>query len=93
LRKTWRVNSLEFTIVDMIAHHFKHVRSDDEKVSPVQPGISLSHVVFGTGTDDQMELRNLYFVVRDAVKFLHQQADPKTAANAASSTKARSPQR
>ncbi len=76
LRKQWRKHSSEFTVIDMVAHHFKHVKSDDEKAA-TQPGkIPLSFVIFGrpgSNTDEQMELRNLYFVIRGAVRFLHQQ--------------------
>jgi hypothetical protein len=82
LGKEWGKKSWEFLIVDMVAHHFKHVKSDIEK-GPTLPGhIPLSFLVFGRtgpGTVDaggeQMELRNLSFVVRDAVKFLHTQAE------------------
>jgi len=31
LRRDWRRESLEFRIVDIVAHHFKHVRSDEER--------------------------------------------------------------
>ena len=31
LREEWRTQSLEFTLVDIIAHHFKHVQSNDRK--------------------------------------------------------------
>lgn len=74
--------SWEFLIVDMVAHHFKHVKSDIEKGPTLPEHIPLSFLVFGRagpGTVDaggeQMELRNLSFVVRDAVKFLHTQAE------------------
>jgi hypothetical protein len=30
LREKWRGESLEFTIIDMVTHHLKHVLSDDE---------------------------------------------------------------
>jgi len=93
LRKEWREKSLQFKIVDMIAHHFKHVRSDDEKHPPRYPGIPLSRIVFGAGTLNSyclntrafnqggMDLHNLHFIIQDAIKFLHQQAaqpEPKS---------------
>jgi hypothetical protein len=65
----------------MIAHKFKHVISDDEK-APVKKGrIPISSLVFGSGTFNPsgfntrqmkggIELRNLYFVVRDCIGFL-----------------------
>jgi len=86
LKKQWRGECIEFLIVDMVAHKFKHVISDDEK-SPTKKGhIPLSSLVFGRGTlnsspfntrafnEGGIELRNLYFVIRDCIKFLHQQA-------------------
>ena len=83
LKKDWHQLSPEFLIVDMVAHHFKHVKSDIEK-APNPPGfIPVSFLVFGAADSDEsagsdveerMETRNLYFVVLDAVKFLHEQA-------------------
>ena len=86
LRKRWKQGSVEFAIVDMIAHKMKHVVSDDEKHRPAT-GIPLSSLVFGFGTlntapsnvhgVDQggIDLHNLYFVIRDAIAFLRKQAD------------------
>src|SRR5271157_4425448 len=80
LRKEWGARSVEFRIVDMIAHKFKHVMSDDEKAPPQVGAISLSRLVFGKGTlnssafnttaigDGGIDLYNLYFVIRDAIK-------------------------
>lgn len=83
LKREWRKNCPEFAIVDMVAHHFKHVKSDDEKARPRMGKISLSFVIFGnpgSNTDEQMELRNLFYVIQRAVKFLHQQATRKARA-------------
>ena len=50
LRDRWRKRSFEFTVVDMVAHKFKHVISGDEK-APTKPGhIPLPQLVFGRGT-------------------------------------------
>jgi hypothetical protein len=80
-REQWRKKSREFLIVDMVAHHFKHIESNIEKAPTPPEHIPLSFLVFGrTGLGtvneggEQMELRNLFFVVRDAVKFVHQEA-------------------
>jgi len=80
LRKKRKKQSLEFFIVDMVAHHFKHVRSNDER--PISGrGLPLSSLVFRKsgrdtrGLDDYMDFHNLYFVIRDAIKFVRQQAD------------------
>ena len=75
LRKKWREQSLDFLIVDMVAHHFKHVRSDDEKASPTNPGIPLSSIVFrGPYKGGSLDTRILLFVARDAIRFVRQQA-------------------
>jgi hypothetical protein len=50
LKKKWRDESFEFVIVDMVAHHFKHVISDDEKAPTPSGNIPLSTLVFGDGT-------------------------------------------
>jgi hypothetical protein len=86
LKKKWRSECFSFVIIDMVAHHFKHVISDDEK-SPVPKGrIPLSATVFGHGTfnsapfntlafnEGGIDLHNLYFVIRDAITFLRQKA-------------------
>jgi hypothetical protein len=81
LKKKWREQSLEFLIVDMVAHHFKHVRSSDERPISDGRGIPLSSLVFRKsglntrGLDDYMDFHNLYFVIRDAIKFVRQQAE------------------
>jgi hypothetical protein len=70
----------------MVAHKLKHVVSDAEK-EPVKPGrIPLSLLVFGKGVlgtegfntsiigEGGLDLHNLHFINRDAIKFLHEQA-------------------
>lgn len=86
LKKKWRSQSFEFIIVDMIAHKFKHVISDDEKAPTPQGHIPMTWLVFGRGTYNSgayntrsfnaggIDLHNLYFVIRDLIKFLRQQA-------------------
>jgi hypothetical protein len=86
LKKMWRKESLEFLIVDMVAHKFKHVISDDEK-APIPKGyIPLSNLVFGHGTlnsaplntiapnEGGIDLYHLHFVTRDAITFLREKA-------------------
>lgn len=70
----WGSESFEFKLVDVVAHHFKHVRSDDEKIGPLRGGIPIAFVLGFNETGDEMELRNFFFVLRDAIKFLHQKA-------------------
>jgi len=82
MRKAWGKESMEFLIVDHVAHDFKHVKSEDER--RVTRGLPLSHAIYGgmgfnthtlNDTGQITALRNLTFVVRDAVKFLHKKAD------------------
>jgi hypothetical protein len=73
LRKTWSKKSIEFAIVDTIAHHFKHVTSGDDKID--RPGIPMSSVLGLSDTNENMDFHNIYFAIRDSVKFLREQAD------------------
>ena len=68
LRKQWCKQSIEFLVVDMFAHRLKHVRSNDERRVSNKPGLPLSCLV------DSMDFHNLYFAMRDAIKFVRQQA-------------------
>ena len=74
LRQQWSKESLEFKLVDVIAHHFKHVKSSDEKVPACRPGIPIGHALGFNEAGDTMDLRNLYFVIRDSVRFVHRKA-------------------
>jgi hypothetical protein len=76
IRKIWR-ETIEFTIVDVVAHHFKHVKSSDEKIPADRPGLPISYALGFKDEGDELELHHLYFLMRDAIKFLHQQAAPK----------------
>src|SRR5271156_388311 len=71
LLKEWRKQSPDFKLVEIVANHFKHVKSSDEKVSG--PGIPISFALGLSDSAETMELRNFFFVMRDAIKFLHQQ--------------------
>jgi hypothetical protein len=74
LLREWRKKSLEFKLVEIVANHFKHVKASDEKVT--RPGIPISFALGSSDSGETMELRNFSFVMRDAIKFLHQQAKP-----------------
>lgn len=86
LRQQWKKASVQFAIVDMIAHKVKHVVSDDEKRLPASD-IPLSRLVFGFGTlntyalntvalnQGGIDLHNLLYVIRDAITFLRKQAE------------------
>lgn len=69
LRKAWGDQSIEFLVVDMFAHHLKHVKSSHEKRVSDKPGLPLSYLV------ESIDFHNLYFAVRDAIKFIRQQAE------------------
>lgn len=73
-RQIWANESLEFKLVDVIAHHFKHVLSNDERNLGNRPGISIGLVLGFSEAGDKMDLRNLYYVIRDAVRFVHRKA-------------------
>jgi hypothetical protein len=74
LRQDWGRESLEFKLVDILAHHFKHVQSSDEKIPVTRPGIPIWIVLGFDEAGEGMDLRNLYFVIRDAVRFVHKKA-------------------
>jgi hypothetical protein len=74
LRQLWWTESLEFKLVDVIAHHFKHVKSSDERIPALRPGLPIGLALGFNEAGDQMDLRNLYFVIRDAVRFVHRKA-------------------
>jgi hypothetical protein len=76
-RKEWGDASLEFKWVDRAAHHFKHVECDDERAPASNPpGLPLSRVLAfdEPGLCHEMALRNFYFVMTKAIKFLREQA-------------------
>ncbi len=74
LRQVWRKESLEFGLIDIIAHHFKHVQSSDEKIPPTRPGLPIRLALGFDEAGETMDLRNIYFVIRDAVRFVHRKA-------------------
>ena len=74
LRQVWCRESLEFKLVDILAHHFMHVQSNDEKIPATRPGIPIGIVLGFDEAGEGVDLRNLYFVIRDAVRFVHKKA-------------------
>lgn len=74
LRQDWCKESLEFKLVDILAHHFKHVKSNDEKTAPTRPGIPIVRVLGFDDAGEEMDLRHLYLIIRDAVRFVHKKA-------------------
>ena len=81
LRQVWGRESMEFKLVDIVAHDFKHIHASDRKGAPSTIPLSFAlygHIGLGThmlGDTGQIEmLRHLTFIVRDALKFVHAQA-------------------
>lgn len=76
LRQEWGQESMEYAMVDIIAHHFKHVKSNDERIPPnTRPGIPIRYALgFDAAGGEEMDLRNIYFLIRDAVRFVHKKA-------------------
>lgn len=75
LREKWGRESMEFKLVDILAHHFKHVQSYAERNIPAtRPGIPIRLALGFDEAGEDMDLRNLYFVIRDAVRFVHKKA-------------------
>jgi hypothetical protein len=81
LKKEWRKLSPAFAMVEVMALDLKHVKSKHHGPVPnrIPIGFALlgsmgfnTHVFNDTGRHES--LRNLRFLVQDAVKFLHQQA-------------------
>ncbi len=82
LRQVWGRQSMEFKLVDIVAHDFKHIRASERGVPAGRMPISRAlygHAPFNTATFNdtgQVEsLRHLTFIVLDAVKFIQVQAD------------------
>jgi hypothetical protein len=74
LRQVWCKESLEFKLVDILAHHFKHVQSSDEKIPSTRLGLPIGLALGFDEAGEGMDLRNLFFVIRDAVRFVHKKA-------------------
>ena len=74
LRQIWCMESLQFRLVDILAHHLKHVQSSDEK-RPAKDGCIPIARAFGFDeSGEAFDLRNLYYEIRDAVRFVHRKA-------------------
>jgi hypothetical protein len=73
-RQIWGDESIEFKLVDVVAHHMKHVLSNDERNRGNRPGLPIGRALGFNDAGDEMDLRNLYSVIRDAVRFVHRKA-------------------
>lgn len=73
----WRRDSMDFVLVEQVALHLKHVKSEfAKKAKSTRPPNSLliTQPLGLEGDGEGLETRNLFFVVRDAIKFLRQQS-------------------
>lgn len=77
LRQVWQRESIDFLIVDMVAHHLKHVQSGHEREPPPKDAIPLPSIVFDQHLGDPealgLDLHNLQYVIRDAIRFIRHQ--------------------
>jgi len=74
VRQAWRKEYQDFNWIDIIAHHFKHVESSAEKNLARRPGLSVSRAIGFDDLGEEFDLRNLYYVIRDTVRFVHRKA-------------------
>jgi hypothetical protein len=74
VRQDWCKESFEFKLVDVIAHHLKHVQSSDEKIPATRPGLPIGRALGFDESGEAMNLRDIYYVIRDAVRFVHRKA-------------------
>ncbi len=72
LAEQWKAESLAFTIVDEVAQHFKHgTRRWVKKMRTENPDALLITNALGLeGALEDLETRNLYFQIRDAIEFV-----------------------
>lgn len=76
LAEQWRSESQEFMLIEEVAQHFKHgqrrwVRKAKEK-NP--DALLITHPLGLEGDLEGLETRELFFLVRDAIKFLREKA-------------------
>jgi len=74
LRREWNKESVDFALVDLVAHTFKHVevgRSPKADTIPLRTAV-LAEMGLNTHAlnESGIDTRNLLFAVRDAVKFI-----------------------
>jgi hypothetical protein len=73
LAQQWRQESLEFALVEEVALHLKHVKSNFAKTAKDRfppDTLLITHALGIYDSGAGLETRNLYFVVRDLIKFL-----------------------
>ncbi|MBS0985771.1 hypothetical protein [Acetobacter thailandicus] len=76
----WAKESIEFALVDAVANHLKHVKSRSQRqteAGKVTGGIPIYRAVFSPDEngDLRFSLHNMYFIVRDCLRFICSQTD------------------
>lgn len=79
LRGAWRKQSAAFAMVDLVCHTLKHVETntkDKPNTIPLRRAV-LNEMGLNTHAlnESSMDTHNLFFAVREAVKFIRQEAD------------------
>jgi hypothetical protein len=74
LRQKWAREYQDFGLVDVLAHHFKHVKSSAERIPRSRPGIPIAFALGLSDSGETMNIRDLYYVIRDVVRFVHRKA-------------------
>ena len=73
LAQEWRKSSMEFALIEEVALHLKHVKSNFAKTAKDRfpPNtLLIGHALGMQESGAGLETRNLYFLVRDLIKFL-----------------------
>jgi hypothetical protein len=73
LCQQWRKESMEFALIEEVALHLKHVKSNFANTAKDRfppNALLITHALELDKTGSGLETRNLYFIVRDLIKFL-----------------------
>lgn len=77
LAEQWKSESIAFRIVDEVAQNFKHgTRRWVKRAKETNPdSLLITHALGLDGSLEDLELRNLYFQIRDAIIFVRKKAE------------------
>jgi hypothetical protein len=73
LAQEWRKESMEFALIEEVALHLKHVKSNFAKTAKDRfppDTLLITHALGIHESGAGLETRNLHFLVRDLIKFL-----------------------
>jgi hypothetical protein len=80
LAQEWRKESMEFALIEEVALHLKHVKSNFAKTAKDRfppDTLLITHALGIHESGAGLETRNLHFLVRDLIKFLRGKATSK----------------